>query len=167
MRGIEMSNIWIIIGALAWAFLLFGFIRLLFARLNKHPSYCFDAQDLDPLVNPGRILPKSAATGTFQPMLKLYLDLTKLLITLAAASITFGGIDSQVKGIFAAKMILATTILLGVLFCASVLYRYDEYQQNVHSYTRWWYCTVEALAFSTLANFFVGYFVWAIFLKPV
>ena len=99
-------------------------------------------------------------------MLKLYLDLTKLLITLAAASITFGGVDSQVKGIFAAKMILAFTILFGVLFCAAVLYRYDEYNQNVHSYTRRWYCTVEALAFATLVNFFVGYIVWAIYLKP-
>lgn len=162
-----MNNICIMTGVVVWSLLLFGFIRLVFARLNKHPNYFFDAQDIGPLVNPARVLPKSAATGTFQPMLKLYLDLTKLLITLAAASITFGGINSQVKGIFAAKVILAATIVLGVLFCAAVLYRYDEYQQNVHSYTRWWYCTVEALAFATLANFFVGYFVWAIYLKPV
>jgi|HubBroStandDraft_5_1064220.scaffolds.fasta_scaffold20739_1 hypothetical protein len=49
-----------------------------------------------------------------------------------------------------------------MLFCAFVLYRYEEYAQDVQSYTRFWYCTVEALGFSTFVSFCVGYLVWAV-----
>lgn len=104
----------------------------------------------------------SSATGTFAPLLKHYIGVTQLLITLAAASITFGGNNPMMRGIFVAKLVLAFSILFGVLFCASVLYCYDEYAQDVDSYTRFWYCTVEAFGFSTLISFFVGYAVWAV-----
>ena len=90
--------------------------------------------------------------------------MTKLLITVAAASIAFGGNQRVKLGISAAKLILAFSILYGVLFCASVLYMYDEYGQNVEVYTRFWYSTVEALGFSTLVCFIVGYGVWALLL---
>jgi hypothetical protein len=33
----------------------------------------------------------AASTGTFEPLLDNYIDVTKLLITVAAASIAFGG----------------------------------------------------------------------------
>lgn len=53
------------------------------------------------------------------------------------------------------KLILAFPILFGMRFCALVLYRCEEYAQDVHSHTRFWYCTVEALEFSTLVSFCV------------
>jgi len=55
---------------------------------------------------------------------------------------------------------LAWTIFYGVLFCALLLWRYDEYAQNAKSYTLRWYSTIVALGFSSLICFVVGYFFW-------
>jgi hypothetical protein len=68
--------------------------------------------------------------------------------------------------IFVAKLILSFSILFGVMFCALVLYRYDEYTQNMLALSRFWYCTVEALGFSSLATFVIGYVIWASGLGP-
>jgi hypothetical protein len=144
----------------------FGAIWAGFWVSHRGTTYVyFDAQDFSKYENgAGRKLPVSATTGTFAPFLQHYIDVTKLLITVAAASIAFGGNQSVKLGISAAKLILAFSILYGVLFCASVLYMYDEYGQNVEVYTRFWYSTVEALGFSTLVCFIVGYGVWALLL---
>jgi hypothetical protein len=158
-----VSNFWTILATAAGCAALYGTIWRCFWRLNIGPSYYFDAQDfLKYEEGTGRELPVSAATGTFAPLLKHYIGVTQLLITLAAASITFGGNNSALRGIFVAKLILASSILFGVLFCAFVLYRYDEYAQDVRSYTRFWYCTVEAFGFATLISFFIGYGVWVV-----
>lgn len=123
----------------------------------------FDPQDCAHFGGQGRKLPLSAANATFEPMLKHYIGVTQLLVTVAAASIAFGG-DKNPNGallIALAKSLLAWSIFYGLLFCAFLLYRYDEYTQDVTSYTRWWYSTVEALGFSTLVCFVFGYLVWA------
>jgi len=159
-RAQTISNSRLIVGTAFGNIVLYAAIWFRFWRLNRSHFYYFDAQDIS--THGDLKLPVSAPTGTFAPMLKNYLDVTRLVITLAAASITFGGNNSRVRGIFVAKIFLAFSILFGVLFCAFVLYRYDEYAQDVQSYTRFWYCTVEAFAFSTLISFFVGYGAWAV-----
>lgn len=104
----------------------------------------------------------SAQKGTFEPLLKHYITVTQLLITVAAASIAFGGNQAPTQyAISVAKLFLAFAILYGVLFCAFVLYRYDEYTQDVESYTRFWYSTVESLGFACLSCFILGYACWA------
>jgi hypothetical protein len=124
---------------------------------NAGTTYYFDAQDFVGYEGgAGRELPASAQNGTFAPLLEHYIGVSKLLITVAAASIAFGS-----ASISAAKLILAFSILYGVAFCAAVLYRYDEYTQNVRSYTKFWYCFVETLGFSCLICFILGYLVWA------
>jgi len=92
--------------------------------------------------------------------LENYIGVTKLLITVAAASIAFGAGLNR-KGIFVAKIVLAFSILYGVLFSALLQFFYDEYAQNVRAYTRGRYALIEALGFSGLACFVVGYFVCA------
>jgi heme/copper-type cytochrome/quinol oxidase subunit 3 len=161
-----MSNVAVVAVVVAGCVALFGGIWLTFWKVNRGRCYYFDAQDT--FIDDGqhRNLPLSAKTGTFAENLKNYIDLTKLLITISAAAITFAGTTSPSKGIFAAKMVLAFSILFGISFCAFMLYRYDEYNQNVHSYTKGWYCTVESLGFSTLISFFAGFLVWAICLMP-
>jgi hypothetical protein len=126
-------------------------------------SYYFDAQDFLKFEKGGnRELPVSAATGTFGQLLNHYIDVVKLLITVAAASIAFGGTQLANPYITIAKLILSFSILYGVLFCALLLYIYDEYSQNVRIYTRFWYATVESLGFCSLVCFIVGYIVWAL-----
>ena len=95
-------------------------------------------------------------------MLKHYIGVTQLLVTVAAASIAFGGDKTPKPGllILVAKSFLAWSIFYGVMFCAVLLYRYDEYTQDVTSYTRRWYSTVESLGFATLICFVLGYLSW-------
>jgi hypothetical protein len=42
---------------------------------------------------------------------------------------------------------LAWSVFHGVLFCALLLWRYDEYTQNMKSYTLPWHSTVFACGF--------------------
>ena len=125
-------------------------------------SFYFDPQDFWFYEKGGgRELPVAAQTSTFEPLLKSYIDVTKLLITVAAASIAFGGNQQGAKQISTAKIILAFSILYGVLFCAVLHFFYDQYTQNVRAYTRCRYSLIEALGFSTLFCFIAGYFFWA------
>jgi hypothetical protein len=109
----------------------------------------------------GRVFPVSAQTATFEPMLKHYIGVTQLLVTVAAASIAFGG-NNQTLGapIVVAKLLLAWSIFYGVLFCALLLWRYDEYAQDMESYTLGWYSTIFAFGFSSLTCFMSGYLAW-------
>jgi hypothetical protein len=159
-----MSNTHVVIAStVAGCVTLYGLLWSYFWRSNRGArNLYFDAQDFAKYENGGgRDLPVSAVTGTFAPFLQHYIGVTKVLITLAAASITFGGNPNKNTVILAAKLILAFSILYGVLFCAFMLYAYDEYCQNVRAYTRFWYSTVEAFGFSTLLSFIVGYLFWA------
>lgn len=154
------SHAWII------AIICLGVYAAIFSVLfhfNRAPYYYFDNQDFlkyeDGL---GRKLPHSAQNGTFEPMLKHYIGLAQLVITVAAASIAFGGTQAPRPVIAMAKLFLAFCIIYGVFFCAAILYRYDEYNHNVQCYTRFWYATVEGLGFTTLACFVLGYMAWAL-----
>lgn len=122
----------------------------------------FDPQDCVKFCKEQRQYPIAAEKATFEPMLKHYIGVTQLLVTVAAASIAFSGDKTSrpVLLILIAKSLLAWSIFYGLLFCASVLYRYDEYTQDITSYTRWWYSTVESFGFSTIVCFMFGYLAW-------
>lgn len=124
-------------------------------------DFFFDPQDFVRTNPKGREFPASAATATFEPMLRHYIGVTQLLITVAAASIAFGG-NSPALGprVLFAKLLLSWSIFYGVLFCALLLWRYDEYSQNIRSYTVFWYSIVFACGFSSLCCFMLGYLAW-------
>ena len=86
----------------------FGFLTLLagFKWSNRKATYIyFDPQDFVHYENGGgRKLPLAAEKSTFAPLLTNYLDVTKLLITVAAASIAFGGGQHPPSGILIAKV---------------------------------------------------------------
>jgi hypothetical protein len=128
-------------------------------RRERH--FFFDPQDYVAAGQKARALPLSAKAATFEPLLKHYIGVAQLIFTVAAASIAFGG-SSQTSHspIVIAKLILAWSISYGVLFCALLLWRYDEYGQNIESLTLGWYSTIFGLGFSSLSCFMVGYFVW-------
>lgn len=142
--------------------LLFFVFWIPFICLNWDGPFYFDPQDTF-RANPNNPkLPASAEKGTFAPLLGHYIDVVKLLVTVAAASIAFGsdkGIRAAVM-VLAAKLVLAWSVLYGVLFCALLLYRYDEYAQDIKSYTACWYSTIFALGFASLICFAGGYMLW-------
>lgn len=123
--------------------------------------FFFDPQDSFRVNSENRAFPASAKTATFEPMLKHYIGVTQLLVTIAAASIAFGGSSQSLAGpIVIAKLLLAWSIFYGVLFCALLLWRYDEYGQDMKTYTLAWYSTIFALGFSCLTCFMFGYLAW-------
>jgi hypothetical protein len=93
-------------------------------------------------------------------MLRHFIGVTQLLVTVAAASIAFGGGNHAPTPVVIAKLLLAWSVFYGVIFCALLLYRYDEYAQNMESYTVPWYSTIFASGFSSLTCFVLGYLAW-------
>jgi hypothetical protein len=127
--------------------------------------FFFDPQDDFHSGEGTRVFPKAAETATFEPMLKHYIGVTQLLVTIAASSIAFGGgggnqVSSTPVAIAIAKLLLAWSVFYGVLFCALLLWRYDEYTQNMQSYTLPWHATVFACGFSSLTFFTFGFVSW-------
>jgi hypothetical protein len=162
-----MRSIYVGGGISAGAVAIFFGLRWAFCR--AHPgakTFYFDPQDAvcDAHLQQSRVFPKSAATSTFEPMLRHYIGVVQLLVTVAAASLAFGGVPNAgvARTVLAAKLLLAWSVFFGVLYCAILLWRYDEYAQDRYSYTLFWYSTVFALGFSCLTCFMVGYLVWGI-----
>ena len=142
----------------AVALTIFAVLWLVFRVSHRHaPFFFFDPQDCHKAKPEGRILPAAAQTATFEPLLKHYLGVTQLLVTVSAASIALG---SNAPSINTAKLFLACSIFFGISFCALLLWRYDEYTQNMESYTVDWYSTVFASGLSSLLCFMIGYLVW-------
>jgi hypothetical protein len=149
---------WPIVGCLSLFAILFVFF-LLCGRGSR--SFYFDPQDYAyyEKENLGqRKLPIAAMekASTFAPLLEGYVGVAKLIITLAAASIAFGGSQNSKPGVLLAKIVLAFSILYGVTFTALLQYFYDEYTQDVNSYVPLRYALIQALGFSTLACFVMG-----------
>jgi hypothetical protein len=140
-----------------------GVVFAVFWRVHKGArSFYFDAADFYYYEkSKSRELPVSAGSSTFEPMLAHYVGVTKLLIAVAAASVSFGANANNAESVHFAKIVLSWSILYGVLFCTFLLYRYDEYTQDVRCYTKAWYSTVETFGFSSLTCFILGYFAWA------
>src|ERR1700677_1430940 len=99
-----------------FAALWLSFWRRFWFAKPRGRSFYFDPQDAyraDPS-NPA--FPASAQTSTFEPLLKHYIGVMPLLVTVAAASIAFGGNSQSLGGTIAtAKLFLAWSIFYGVL----------------------------------------------------
>ncbi|MFP5234425.1 MAG: hypothetical protein ACLGSD_00870 [Acidobacteriota bacterium] len=142
-------------------FFLILWVSLFLPSRGDH-HYYFDSQDFLKFENGGnRKLPVSAETGTFISLLKGYVGATKLLITVAAASIAFGTNHSAPLGVALAKIILAYSVLYGTVFVALLQFFYEQYAQDVTCYRPWRYSLIQALGFSALPMFALGYVVWA------
>jgi hypothetical protein len=145
----------------AGALAIFAVVWLIF-RIGRRgeKTFFFDPKDCFKNPPPGRVLSAAAENTTFEPMLKNYLATTQLLVTVAAASIAFGGNTTHDQPVSLAKLVLACSIFFGVVFCALLLWRYDEYTQDLHSYSVGWYSTTFAAGMSSLICFMGGYIVW-------
>jgi hypothetical protein len=122
------TGVWPAAGCVAFFSILYGAF-LLGSRGSR--SFYFDPQDYAfyEKENLGdRKLPIAAvnAASTFAALLE-NIGVSKLIITLAAASIAFGGSKNPSSGIFTAKIVLAFSILYGVTFVALLQFFYDDY----------------------------------------
>jgi hypothetical protein len=146
------------ISVAAAALVTFVVLWIVFRLSHRRDRFFFfDPRDCFRSPPQNRILPVAAETATFEPLLKHYLGVTQLLVTVSAASIAFGG---NAHGIAIAKLFLACSVFYGVCFCAVLLWRYDEYTQDLESLTVGWYSTIFASGLSSLLCFMFGYLVW-------
>jgi hypothetical protein len=100
--------------------------------------------------------------------LPMYLDITKFVLGLAAASIVFslfgssnfGQSNSRSLRSFASPLFLvAMSIIYGVLFMIFLVLNYENHRNSPdwQSYTRFKYTRNQAFGFSALACFCLGY----------
>jgi hypothetical protein len=121
----------------------------------------FSPQDFALYSNYGKgRVPESAKTATFEPVMKQYFDLAKLLVTLAGASIVFGGLDPKIVGIYRSKLVLAMSIFFCLMFYIFCLKSYEDYTHDFTSYKAWKIALVESFGLSGIFLFFYGYVAW-------
>jgi hypothetical protein len=138
---------------LAMFLILFG---LIYRRLPANGVYIFDPADL----------PNAGNTGTFAPHNSNYLEISKLVVGLASASIAALAVFffrdnhpvSEFRTQIQSPLICFTyTVVFGVSFIGALAWCYERYSHFRTSYTRTWYALVNALGLSMLIALVGGY----------
>jgi hypothetical protein len=111
--------------------------------------------------NPEASVPEFAKVATFDSFVTQYTGMAKVMIGLAAASISFGGLNTTNSNVFAAKMLLAFSIAFALLFCISVINFYENYLHDLRSYTPFKCALVESFGLTSMFCFALGYGYWA------
>jgi hypothetical protein len=133
---------------------LFAVVWLIVRLKMKSLSFNFDPEGLE---------------GEFgKRLLPMYLDITKLILGIAAGSIVLlvgssnlvqqsGG--RSLKSFASPMFMVAMSIVYGVLFMTLLVLNYEHHRYNPssNSYTRFKYTRNQALGFSALACFCIGY----------
>jgi hypothetical protein len=133
---------------------LFAIVWLIVWLRTKSAPFSFDPE---------------GAEGEFgKGLLPIYLDITKLILGIAAGSIVLlvgsSNLVQQSSGrslrSFASPMFMvAMSIIYGVLFMTFLVLRYEQHRHNPapDAYTRFKYSGNQALGFSALSCFCIGY----------
>lgn len=106
--------------------------------------------------------------GAFEPLLQKYLHLAEFIIGMATGSIVLligssvlHGKDGRLPSFYASPLlVLAASVLTGILFMVSLILNYEEVQHG-NPHTAKAYAFIETLGFSSLLLFVIGY-VWLI-----
>lgn len=143
--------------------LIFGALYALVFGLTAEGPYALDPQDGGTGGSRGR--------GTFEPHNNNYLEVSKLVISVASASIGaialfFFRADAVAQGlqrrIAWPLSFFVFSVVYGVSFIGLLVWRYETYCHRSDSYTRPWYVLSTSLGFSMLISLASGYavFVW-------
>lgn len=115
---------------------------------------------------PKKALPEESSTATCEPLISQYTGVVKVMIGLAAASISFGGLattgaNATNPNVFIAKMLLAFSIGFGLLFSITMINFYENYLHDLESYSPNKISLVEASGLTSVVCFALGYGYWA------
>ncbi len=158
LSPVILASVW----SLACFCILLGGLYLIYRgpKANRTSHIYFNPQDYakaHPEVN----LPEVSKTANFDPFITQYTGMAKVLIGLAAASISFGGLNSTNGNVFTAKMLLAYSIAFSLAFCITVINFYENYLHALESYTPIKCALVESCGLTSLFCFALGYCYWA------
>jgi hypothetical protein len=84
-----------------------------------------------------------------------------VMVGLAAASISFGGLNVKDPNVLTAKMLLAYSIAYALFFSIIVIFFYESYLHDLKSYTPSKIALVEASGVTAVICFALGYGYWA------
>jgi hypothetical protein len=142
---IGSPGILVALGILGVVWVLIG------AATPKHPAFNFEK-------NP----------GDFDKLLPIFLDIAKFVLGLAAGGIvlvissTALSATRKLPPSYASPLaILAGSVLYGILFMTLLTTNYESFKHDPQSYLRAYYVRNQALGFSALACFCIGY-IWLI-----
>lgn len=122
------------------------------------------------LASPAPAFQFERADGEFEKLLAAYLDVAKFIISLAAGGIVLVISSSALASAkklpmaFASPLfLLAMSVFYGIIFMPFLVLNYESFKQRTSPYTRFKYVRNQALGFSALACFCIGYgwLIWA------
>jgi hypothetical protein len=144
-----------------WSLACFVGFFLIFWLVYKgsRPIY-FNPQDYAK-AHPEKELPEYSKGATFDPFITQYTGMAKVMIGLAAASISFGGLNTTNANVFTAKMLLAYSIAFSLVFCVTAINFYENYLHDLKSYIPIKIALVEASGITSIFCFALGYGYWA------
>lgn len=152
------------ISPLLWATILttiFEFLLVLGLWFGYRNSTCIYFNPEDNPNAPPATAAKASKDAKFDPFISQYTGLAKVMIALAAASISFGGLNTNQVYIFAAKLLLAYSIATALAFCILVTLYYENYLHDVTSYAPVKCALTESLGLTSVVCFIAGYVYWA------
>jgi hypothetical protein len=153
-----VASIW----SLACFVTLFVYLYLAYrGPKDKRTTHIFFNPQDYARARPDRPFPEYSKQATFDPFITQYTGMAKVVIALAAASISFGGLSTTDTNIFTAKMLLAYSIAFSLIFCISVINFYENYLHDLKSYTPIKIAFVESSGLTCLVCFALGYGYWA------
>jgi hypothetical protein len=163
----ELSPLWL---ATTWGLscetLLFAVLYPLhkWPRGKKASHVFFNPQDYaasETAKTGGVPFPEETKAATFEPFIAQYTGMAKVTIALAAASISFGGVNTTNPQIWTAKLLLSYSIAFSLLFCVFMINFYENYLHDLKSYKPWLAALVESCGVTSLVCFGLGYWYWA------
>ena len=141
---------------------LFG---ILWFAYRRYGFLYFNPQDFAKAMKDKKVevkeLPEMSQTATFEPFISQYTGMAKVMIGLAAASISFGGLNVNQTNVFTAKLLLAYSIGFSLLFCITMINFYENYLHDLKSYGPIKIALVEASGLASVVCFALGYGFWA------
>jgi hypothetical protein len=152
--------------ASVWSLAFFGSLLLILwltyrgSKNGRTSHIYFNPQDYAK-EHPEVLLPEVSKVANFDPFITQYTGMAKVVIGLAAASISFGGLNTTNENVFTAKMLLAYSIAFSLAFCITVINFYENYLHGLKSYTPMKCALVESCGLTSLFCFALGYGYWA------
>jgi hypothetical protein len=158
-----LSPFWV---ASIWSGTSFVLLFALFGFIYKGSNFFyFNPQDFAKYMKEkgvtDRRLPEISQTATFDSFITQYTGMAKVMIGLAAASISFGGLNTDKPTIFTAKLLLAYSIGFSLIFSITMINFYENYLHDIGSYKPFKIALVEASGLTSVVCFALGYGYWA------
>jgi hypothetical protein len=164
LSPVWLASIWSGVFEVTAFVALYSLYRFTGEKFNSGVRIFFNPEDYAASLkrsNGSKELPASSSKATFEPFLTQYTGMAKVIIGLAAASISFGGLKSSNLTIYTAKMLLAYSIAFALFFCITVINFYENYLHDLNSYGPFKCALVESSGLSSLFCFALGYGYWA------